>query len=194
VLREATHVDAPAALEARLRRHLPGRAAQPALPPARSRRTLAWLSVAAAVLIALGARMALPARAPRAEADHAAPLATTPPAARTAETPDATVATPPATSARPARVAVQRASASRLRRRRPAAPTEDAADGFMRLPYAEALPESGSLQVMRVQLPRAALVRYGWPAVDGMDARPVNADVMVGDDGFARAIRFVDAH
>jgi hypothetical protein len=49
--------------------------------------------------------------------------------------------------------------------------------------------ESGEL--IRVQMPRSALVRFGLPVnVERADV-PVKADLLVGEDGLARAIRFV---
>jgi hypothetical protein len=49
--------------------------------------------------------------------------------------------------------------------------------------------ESG--MVLRVELPPSALVRMGLPApVERTDSR-VKADLIVGDDGVPRAVRFV---
>lgn len=49
--------------------------------------------------------------------------------------------------------------------------------------------ESG--QVIRVQMPRSALIAFGVPVnIERADV-PVKADLLVGEDGLARAIRFV---
>jgi hypothetical protein len=49
--------------------------------------------------------------------------------------------------------------------------------------------ESG--EVIRVQIPRSALIAFGLPVnVERADV-PVKADLLVGEDGLARAIRFV---
>jgi hypothetical protein len=49
--------------------------------------------------------------------------------------------------------------------------------------------ESG--KVIRVQMPRSALIAFGLPVnVERADV-PVKADLLVGEDGLARAIRFV---
>ncbi|HEU0174261.1 MAG TPA: hypothetical protein VFV58_08345 [Blastocatellia bacterium] len=49
--------------------------------------------------------------------------------------------------------------------------------------------ESG--EVIRVQMPRSALIRFGLPVnVERADV-PVTADLLIGEDGLARAIRFV---
>lgn len=46
-------------------------------------------------------------------------------------------------------------------------------------------------QLVRVQLPRAALATLGLPLNAERGNEPVKADVLVGNDGLARAIRFV---
>src|SRR5262249_31160247 len=47
------------------------------------------------------------------------------------------------------------------------------------------------LQVIRVEMPRPALIAFGLPVnVERADV-PVKADLLVGEDGLARAIRFV---
>jgi len=89
----------------------------------------------------------------------------------------------------------------------PAAPTAvspttnaggDAAAGagensdFVSLSYGEDLRELDSMQVVSVELPRTALAALGWPAADNAQTGPVQAEVIVGHDGVARAIRFVD--
>jgi hypothetical protein len=49
--------------------------------------------------------------------------------------------------------------------------------------------ESG--QLVRVRLPRAALASLGLPSNAERADEPVKADVLLGNDGMARAIRFV---
>jgi hypothetical protein len=71
-----------------------------------------------------------------------------------------------------------------------AAPAGENAE-FVSLSYGEDLRELDSLQVMSVELPRTALAALGWPA-DSAQAGSVKAEVIVGHDGVARAIRFVD--
>ncbi|MDX2030809.1 MAG: hypothetical protein SF339_09090 [Blastocatellia bacterium] len=62
---------------------------------------------------------------------------------------------------------------------------------FLSLDYSENPAPMESGQVIRVQMPRAALAKYGLPVdVERADA-PIKADLLVGEDGFARAIRFV---
>ena len=63
---------------------------------------------------------------------------------------------------------------------------------FVSLSYGEDLRELDSLQVVSVELPRTALAALGYPAVDSAATESVRAEVIVGHDGVARAIRFVD--
>jgi hypothetical protein len=46
-------------------------------------------------------------------------------------------------------------------------------------------------QLVRVELPRSALMRFGLPVNMDRASERVKADVLVGSDGIARAIRFV---
>ena len=62
---------------------------------------------------------------------------------------------------------------------------------FVSLSYGEDLHELDSLQVVQVELPRTSLAAFGWPAGDPQ-AGPVTAEVIVGHDGVARAIRLLD--
>jgi hypothetical protein len=46
-------------------------------------------------------------------------------------------------------------------------------------------------RLIRVQLPRSTLMVFGIPMNEARAAEAVKADVLVGEDGLARAIRFV---
>ena len=49
-------------------------------------------------------------------------------------------------------------------------------------------------QVVRLEVPRAALRSFGLASIDAVEGMPEStllADVLVGDDGLARAVRFV---
>ncbi len=62
---------------------------------------------------------------------------------------------------------------------------------FMPLSHGNNLsPEDGG-QIMRVELPRSALVSFGLPMNVERAGERVKADVLMGEDGVARAIRFV---
>jgi len=63
---------------------------------------------------------------------------------------------------------------------------------FVSLSYGEDLRELDSVQVVSVELPRTALAALGWPGADSAQTGSVKAEVIVGHDGVARAIRFVD--
>jgi cytoskeletal protein RodZ len=65
------------------------------------------------------------------------------------------------------------------------------ATSFIPLAGGRSFAPTESLQLMRVELPRSALVSFGLPMnVERADQR-IKADVLVGNDGVARAIRFV---
>jgi hypothetical protein len=72
----------------------------------------------------------------------------------------------------------------------PAAAAEIATE-FIPLMNRETLAEMDGGQVMRVELPRSALVSFGLPMDMERATERIKADVLVGNDGMARAIRFV---
>jgi len=73
---------------------------------------------------------------------------------------------------------------------KPAADTEIATD-FIPLMNKETLAQMDGGQVMRVELPRSALMSFGLPMDMERASERIKADVVVGNDGLARAIRFV---
>lgn len=88
----------------------------------------------------------------------------------------------------PAEVPIRRVRTTSRSRRRPAADRTVVTD-FFPLAYGAQLPSSG--QIIRVKLPRSALLSFGVPVdAQALDQR-VQADVLMGDDGLARAVRFV---
>lgn len=64
-------------------------------------------------------------------------------------------------------------------------------DSFLALVEGEPLAELDAVQVVWVRLPGSALARLGGP-VDAAADGSVDAQVIVGQDGIARAIRFVE--
>ncbi len=62
---------------------------------------------------------------------------------------------------------------------------------FLPLMEAESLASFESGSVVRVELSRQALVALGLPMNAERANEPVKADVLIGEDGLARAIRFV---
>ncbi len=77
------------------------------------------------------------------------------------------------------------------RREVPPVARQQAVAGFIPVHYGAPVRPMETLQVMRVELPRAELVRLGLPigpeAANGM----VKADVLLGEDGLVKGIRFV---
>jgi hypothetical protein len=72
----------------------------------------------------------------------------------------------------------------------PAAEEEN--DGFYPLPEAEALPAVESAMVVRVQLPVSSLRLMGVPVnEEGADAN-IQAELLLGQDGLARAVRLAE--
>jgi hypothetical protein len=70
-------------------------------------------------------------------------------------------------------------------------PASEIATAFIPLAGGRSFAPAESLQLMRIELPRSALVSFGLPMnVERADQR-IKADVLVGNDGVARAIRFV---
>jgi hypothetical protein len=68
--------------------------------------------------------------------------------------------------------------------------TEIATD-FFPLMNRESLPQLDGGHVVRVELPRSALMSFGLPMNMDRANERIKADVVVGNDGLARAIRFV---
>ena len=68
-----------------------------------------------------------------------------------------------------------------------------AADGeFVVLPTAAPVGPSDGWNLVRVQLPRSAMITAGLRVSADRAAELVQADVMLGADGQARAIRFLE--
>jgi hypothetical protein len=73
-----------------------------------------------------------------------------------------------------------------------ASPAADDHASFVSLGYGESLAELESAHVVRVELPGSALAGLGWTPHAGLDASTVTADLVVGPDGIARAIRVLE--
>jgi hypothetical protein len=83
--------------------------------------------------------------------------------------------------------AVQKSRAIRSVRARPA----KAALSFYALPSASELPPVENAMVVRVQLPMSSLRLMGLLVSEESSAERIQADVLVGQDGLARGVRFV---
>jgi hypothetical protein len=62
---------------------------------------------------------------------------------------------------------------------------------FFPLREGEDLTALESMRILRVELPGSALGEVGLPVAPDSANAPIKADVVLGDDGLARAIRFV---
>jgi hypothetical protein len=62
---------------------------------------------------------------------------------------------------------------------------------FLPLTYSSSSPPVERGQLIRVQMPRSALLKFGLPMNVEQANMPVKADLLVGEDGLAHAIRFV---
>jgi hypothetical protein len=65
-------------------------------------------------------------------------------------------------------------------------------EGFLPLPGAAQLTPADDVSVLHVELPRSAMMQVGIEVNPERADEPVRADVKVGSDGLARAVRFVD--
>jgi hypothetical protein len=68
---------------------------------------------------------------------------------------------------------------------------EEITTDFLPLSYSSSLSQFDEGQVVRVELPRSALQSFGLPVNAESAGERVKADVLLGHDGVARAIRFV---
>ncbi len=167
-----------------------------AVAPRRSSGRSTWLwGAAAAVLLSSGVAIL------RSPGKAGPPLMTTtaappPPEARPArpaaeEGANAAVLPPslgPSRAAKPAAPAAAAAAAGRAgdHSRRGARVTFASLDGTGSVEGLE------SAHVVRVELPPSALAALGWPVADDGEASLVRADIVVAEDGVARAIRLVE--
>jgi hypothetical protein len=142
-----------------------------------------WLLRAATVVLCAGAAawwLQVPPRVadPSPQAAHAtqpsAPLTTTSPGLAAANQPQ---------GPRPVRAA--------RARRKPARQAGVQAVGFVPLPSAAGLPDFESGEIVRLGIPVTALPNYGLEIPSGTQSA-VQADLLIGQDGQARAIRLVN--
>lgn len=70
---------------------------------------------------------------------------------------------------------------------------DELATNFYPLPYGSGLPLDEGWEIVRVNLPRSALATLGVPlSGEQASAATIKADLVLGEDGLARAIRFVE--
>jgi hypothetical protein len=71
------------------------------------------------------------------------------------------------------------------------APVQEVATEFLAMPYAPGFTSEDRGQLVRVRLPRESMRSFGLPVNQDRMVQTVKADVLIGEDGIARAIRFV---
>ena len=69
--------------------------------------------------------------------------------------------------------------------------TDELASSFYPLPEADDLPPVETTLVVRVQLPVSSLQLMGFSMGEDAGAEPVQAEVLLGQDGLARAVRLI---
>ncbi len=68
----------------------------------------------------------------------------------------------------------------------------DLENGFIPLPNAEGLAPTDDVNLVRVEVPRSAMIALGFAVNADRASEPVEAEVVLGPDGVARAVRFLD--
>jgi hypothetical protein len=71
-------------------------------------------------------------------------------------------------------------------------PIDDGIGSFMRLPNAEEFAPNEATNLVRVELPRSSMIALGFSVPEERESETVEADVVLGADGVARAVRFLD--
>ncbi|MGD0500733.1 MAG: hypothetical protein ABSC23_20140 [Bryobacteraceae bacterium] len=72
------------------------------------------------------------------------------------------------------------------------AASADSGGEFIPLPNADRLPPDERVNLVRVELPRSAMIALGYAVTADRADERVQADVVLGSDGLARAVRFVN--
>jgi hypothetical protein len=65
-------------------------------------------------------------------------------------------------------------------------------NGFIPLPNAAQIGPNEEVNLVRVEFPRSAMIALGYDVKPEEASESVQADVMLGNDGLARAVRFID--
>jgi len=70
--------------------------------------------------------------------------------------------------------------------------SSDADNEFIPLPNAARIEPNEELNLVRVEVPRSAMIALGYAVSEDRASEPVEAEVVLGADGLARAVRFVE--
>jgi hypothetical protein len=65
-------------------------------------------------------------------------------------------------------------------------------EDFIPLPNAERISPNEDVNLVRVEVPRSAMIALGYDVSADRASEPVQAEVVLGADGLARAVRFLD--
>lgn len=145
------------------------------------------LATAAAILLLLAASVFVLLPAPSSTTQVAQP--STEPIAPT-EQPDTQVATQ-ADNPRSVHLVSNKLPRTSPRRGQRASRSAEVATEFLPLTFVDDSRAQESGHVVRVKVPRSALIAFGVPMNMERAGELITADLVVGDDGLARAIRFV---
>lgn len=183
---ESANAGASAACEASLMKLFDAETSRPVLQPARARRAYALGLVAALFLVTLGVSVW---RGRFVKAPQLTPAVVFSGAINTTSVQFPVSAAP--AEIQPSRNRRRRQTTRPLANRNPVRSSEEIATDFLPVTYGGSNGFEAGSQIVRVELPRSTLANFGLPVnMDRLD-RPVKADVLVGVDGVARAIRFV---
>jgi hypothetical protein len=100
-------------------------------------------------------------------------------------------ANPPAVTKAPLQTPPAQAQRQAASVRLPHQRRSEVALNFYQLPDTDELPPMESATIVRVQLPMSSLRLMGLPVNEDRAAEPVQADMLLGQDGLARGVRFV---
>jgi hypothetical protein len=70
--------------------------------------------------------------------------------------------------------------------------SSDAESDFIPMPNAARIEPNEDLNLVRVEVPRSAMIALGYAVSEDRASEPVEAEVILGADGLARAVRFFD--
>lgn len=91
----------------------------------------------------------------------------------------------------PRRPSYQNVPKSSINRSGMTSASREIATDFMPVSYGDNLNDIDNGRIIRVEMPRSALAQFGLPVNMERANERIKADVLIGDDGMARAIRFV---
>jgi hypothetical protein len=149
-------------------------------------RQLAWCGVLA-LLVVIGMKMQTSRTRPSVQPSaRPFPAAIAPPVPKQLLT-----AGSPARRVRRARRSVKRPAPEAPVRAQSATGVREVATPFFALPFSDAALPLDQAAVIRVELPRSALELTGFPVDADRRNEPIRADLVLGADGLARAIRFI---